>query len=248
MTELTDTLRLHVLPDPVGLGQAAGRHAATILRLALAERRTARLMLAAAPSQTETLHALAEQPDLDFARIDCFHMDDYLGLPTNAPQLFGGWLRREFVDRVGVGTFHQIDPANDPAEEARRYAVLLGDQPFDLLLCGLGVNGHLAFNDPPADFADPEAVRVVRLDEVSRRQQVDEGHFADIDAVPTQAITVTIPRLLAAGTVICSVPTAAKRQAVTDTLLRAVDGGYPGTALRTHPDAHLYVDAEAAPR
>ena len=110
-----------------------------------------------------------------------------------------------------------------------------------------GVNGHLAFNDPPADLTDPKPVRVVELDRVSRQQQVDEGHFPDRAAVPSRAVTVTIPRLLRAGTVICSVLGEAKRQAVADTLERPVDGAHPGTALRTHPDAHLYVDAAALP-
>lgn len=124
----------------------------------------------------------------------------------------------------------------------------MGEEPFDVTLCGLGVNGHLAFNDPPADFADPLTARVVELDQVSRQQQLDEGHFPSLDAVPVHAITVTIPRLLSARRIVASVPTAAKRQAEEDTVSQPISGAHPGTALRTHHDAHLFIDAEADPR
>jgi len=230
------------------MGQRAGAHAARVLRDALRGGGRASVMLAAAPSQSATLAALAAAEGIDWGRVDLFHMDEYVGLAPESPQGFAIWLDENFVRHVPDAVFHRIDPDEDSEAEAARYQTLLGTAPFAVVLLGLGVNGHLAFNDPPADFADPKGVRVVRLDEVSRRQQVDEGHFAALDDVPTTAVTVTIPRLLNASTVIASVPGLAKRAAVAQTLNEPIGPMHPGTALRTHPDATLYIDAEADPR
>jgi glucosamine-6-phosphate deaminase len=175
-------------------------------------------------------------------------MDDYLGLPLDAPQGFGNWLDRVVFTTVTPRAFHRINPAGDPDGEADRYAQVMGDEPFDLVLCGLGVNGHLAFNDPPADFDDTRTARTVELDAVSRQQQVDEGHFRTFEDVPASAITVTIPRLLNADFVIASVPGLAKREAVADTLSQPISGAHPGTALRLHPNSYLYLDKESDPR
>jgi glucosamine-6-phosphate deaminase len=175
-------------------------------------------------------------------------MDDYLGLAADAPQGFGAWLQREFVDRVPGVTFHRMEVGGDPEQAARAYARVMPDGSFDLVLLGLGVNGHLAFNDPPADFDDPADTRVVTLDAVSRRQQVDEGHFPTVDDVPQRAITVTIPRLLRARHVIASVPGVAKRAAVQATLTAPIGPDHPGTALRTHPHVVLFLDTESAPQ
>jgi glucosamine-6-phosphate deaminase len=235
-------------PDPEALGQAAGRHAGEVLIAALARKETVRLMLAAAPSQQATLTTLVSLPGIDWSRVDCFHMDDYLGLPADAPQGFGNWLDRVVFTAVTPREFHRIDPANDPDEEADRYSRVMGDEPFDLVLCGLGVNGHLAFNDPPADFAEPRAARMIELDAVSRQQQVDEGHFGSFEDVPAYAITATIPRLLNADCLIASVPGRAKRAAVADTLGQPISGVHPGTALRLHANSHLYLDKESDPR
>lgn len=240
-------ITVHRHADPTALGQAAGARAAELIAEAIAARGAARVMLAAAPSQSATLDRLAVA-DVDFSRVVFFHMDDYVGLAADAPQGFGNWLEANFLSRLsGAPVFHRIDTSLPAAESADAYAAVMGDEPFDVTLCGLGVNGHLAFNDPPADFADPLAARPVSLDDTSRQQQVDEGHFPGFDAVPAQSITVTIPRLLAARHIVCSVPGAQKRQAVTDTLRRDPDPMFPGTALHTHPDVHLFVDADSAP-
>ncbi len=230
------------------MGAAAAQCAGEALVAALKDRGSARLMLAAAPSQLETLRHLARYPGLDFTQVECFHMDDYLGLSPDAPQGFGNWLQRELFSLVTPKAFHRIDVTAAPEAAAEAYRTAMGDEKFDLTLCGLGVNGHLAFNDPPADLHDPLSARVVTLDDVSRKQQVDEGHFPDTDAVPTHAITVTIPRLLQARRIVASVPTAVKKNAVRDTLQEPVSGEHPGTALRTHPDAHLFITKEADPR
>ena len=229
------------------MGQRAGTHAAQVLRDALRGGGRASVMLAAAPSQSATLATLAAAEGIDWDRVDLFHMDEYVGLAPGARQSFATWLDENFVRHVPGAAFHRIDPGEAEAE-ADRYEALLGSEPFALVLLGLGVNGHLAFNDPPADFADPKGVRVVRLDAVSRQQQVDEGHFATLGDVPTTAVTVTIPRLLNAATVIASVPGRAKRTAVAQTLREPIGPMHPGTALRTHPGVTLYIDAEADPR
>ncbi|MDQ0643713.1 6-phosphogluconolactonase [Microbacterium murale] len=240
-------LAVHRFSTTHELGHAAGARAAVHIAQAIEERGTARVMLAAAPSQLATLQALAAS-DVDFSRVEFFHMDDYLGLAPDAPQGFGNWLENNFLSQLSQpAAFYRIDASRPPEESAAAYAEAMGEAEFDVTLCGLGVNGHLAFNDPPADFEDPFAARPVLLDDVSRGQQVDEGHFPDLDAVPAQAITVTIPRLLHARHVICSVLGIAKRQAVADTIAREPDPQYPGTALHTHRDAHLYLDAGSTP-
>lgn len=246
LTTYNPTLSIH--PDREQLGQRAGQHAAATLRTTLQDNPEVRLMLAAAPSQEATLKALVRERGIDWSRVTCFHMDDYLSLDPDAPQGFGNWLERKFFSHLPEATFHRINPTRPAEEEALRYGNLMGSDPFDLVLLGLGVNGHLAFNDPPADFADPLPARVINLDPVSRQQQVDEGLFASFDDVPERAITVTIPRLLAAAEIIASVPGTAKRGAVADTLNQPISGDHPGTALRTHPCVTIYVDAESDPR
>jgi glucosamine-6-phosphate deaminase len=244
----TSAPAVSVHPSRGALGAAAAALAGHHLRAALREQERATVMLAAAPSQSATLDALARERDVDWSRVDCFHMDDYLGLAADAPQGFGAWLQREFVDRVPGVTFHRMPVDGDPEQAAQAYAEVMPEGPFDLVLLGLGVNGHLAFNDPPADFDDPADTRVVTLDEVSRRQQVDEGHFPTVDDVPPRAITVTIPRLLRARHIIASVPGVAKRSAVQATLTAPIGPDHPGTALRTHPDVALFLDTDSAPQ
>lgn len=238
---------VYTFPDRTALGIAAARRAAEVLRARLSEEDRAFIMLAAAPSQQATLEALSREPGIDWDRVTAFHMDDYVGLPHDAPQGFGNWLERQFIQAVPGVAFERIGTSGEPEIEARRYAERMGDAPFDLVLLGLGVNGHLAFNDPPADFAHPEGADVVILDDVSRRQQVDEGHFATFEDVPDRAITVTIPRLLNAREIIASVPGTEKRQAVEDVLTTDIDPLRPGTALRTHLNVGIYLDAESTP-
>lgn len=235
-------------PTRSALGRAAAAWAAERIRQAIEWTSGARVMLAAAPSQAETLIALAAEPEIDWSRVEFFHMDEYVGLAPEAPQAFGTWLHQIFLNKVPQAIFHPVAPGADPDAAAQHYEQLMGDAPFDVVLLGLGVNGHLAFNDPPADLDDPRAAKVVALDETSRRQQVDEGHFARLADVPTHAVTVTIPRLLNARDVIASVPGTAKRQAVQDTLTRPIGPHHPGTALRTHARVHLFLDPESDPR
>lgn len=244
----TYDLQTVVCSSRVTLGECAGHHAAEVLRRVLAEKGAARLMLAAARSQEDTLRTLAAEPDIAWRRVTCFHMDEYIGLAPHAPQGFANWLERTFFEHLPQApVFHRIPVANAATEAAVQYEQIMGNEPFDLVLLGIGVNGHLAFNDPPAALRDRAAARIVQIDAVSRKQQVDEGHFRALAEVPRMAVTVTIPRLLHAREVIASVPGAEKRQAVAAALEMPVSGSHPATALRTHPKTTLYVDDESAP-
>lgn len=238
-------MEIHVAQTRKELGKRAARDIAASLRILLREKDHLRMVLAAAPSQSEMLTSLRAEPDMDWSRITAFHMDEYIGLLPNAPQSFASWLRREFVEHVPLESFVSIDPGSDPESACREYAVRLAEGPIDVVLLGIGTNGHLAFNDPPADFADPLPVKVVALDQMCREQQVLDGCFVSLDDVPRTAITLTIPALLAAGELFCCVPGKHKSAAVQAALHGPISGDCPATALRTHPQCHLYVDRDA---
>ncbi|MFG1819741.1 6-phosphogluconolactonase [Kribbella sp. NPDC049174] len=249
-------MNVDVLPDPAALGAAAAAAAAESLRRTIQAQGSARLVLAAAPSQLHTLAALSVAEGIDWSRVEAFHMDEYVGLPPDSEQRFGRWLRRHFTEQVprGAGDLPQpvlsvIDPDGGaaPDAEAARYAELVSAAPIDIVLAGIGVNGHLAFNDPPADFTTTDVVQVVALDNTSRTQQVDEGLFAELADVPTHAWTLTVPFLLSAGEIFCMVSGPAKRDAVRATLAGAVDPAVPASALHTHPRTRLFLDQEAHP-
>jgi glucosamine-6-phosphate deaminase len=174
-------------------------------------------------------------------------MDEYAGLPPSHSASFQRYMRERVAAHLPLRAFHYLDGTNDPNAEAARYETLLADHPLDLCGAGIGENGHLAFNDPPvADFGDPRAVKVIALEDASRRQQVGEGHFATVDDVPTHAITVTIPALLAARRLLVVVPEARKAPAVRATLQDPISTACPATILRTQPHATLFLDAESA--
>ncbi|MEV5965649.1 6-phosphogluconolactonase [Kribbella sp. NPDC051952] len=242
---IVDKLAVEVFLDPVALGAAAGAAAAESLRRTIEQQGSARLVLAAAPSQTHTLAALSVAEGIDWSKVQAFHMDEYVGLPADADQRFGRWLGRHFTAPAPLLTFDPDGDA-DPAAEADRYTKAIAAAPIDVVLAGIGVNGHLAFNDPPADFSTSDLVQVVALDETSRRQQVDEGLFAQLDDVPTHAWTLTVPCLLSAREIFCMVSGPAKRNAVRRTLHGPVDPDVPASVLRTHSHARLFVDREAA--
>jgi glucosamine-6-phosphate deaminase len=229
------------------MGDAAAADIGADLRARLKIQERVGVMFAAAPSQSEMHSALVKQSGIDWRRVVAFHMDEYIGLPAASPQRFGSWLRASLFDHLPLGAAHFIEADGDPRQAAAKYAALLASIPVDIVCLGIGVNGHLAFNDPPvADFRDPQAVKVVCLDETARQQQVDDGCFAAIDAVPTSAITVTIPWLMSADRLFCVVPGRAKRQAVRRTLRDPIGPACPATVLRLHPRCTLYLDADSA--
>lgn len=247
MTSTPSTLPVRVLGSRDALGEAAGRDIAGAIRTAVAENGSARVIFAAAPSQSETLATLATAPGIDWSRVDAFHMDEYVGLSEDAPERFAKWLRRYLFDRLPFRSVNLLIPGAEPESEAARYAGLLAEAPVDVVVLGIGVNGHIAFNDPPvADFDDPLLAKVVELDEDCRQQQVDDDCFARIEDVPHKAITLTVPALLAGRRLFCVVPGALKAAAVRATLAEPVSTDWPSTVLRTHPNCTLYLEPESA--
>jgi glucosamine-6-phosphate deaminase len=228
------------------LGEMAAQEIGASLRVQLAQNRSVRMILAAAPSQSETLDALLREPGIDWSRVTAFHMDEYIDLPADAPQRFATWLDHAFFDRVPLAEVHRIQPGSDPESTCRAYAAALAQAPIDLVLLGIGTNGHLAFNDPPADLHDPLPVKVVQLDSMCREQQVLDGCFASLHEVPAKAITLTVPTLLAGRELFCSVPGRHKAAAVKAMLEAPVSGDCPATALRTHPRCTVYLDPDSS--
>jgi glucosamine-6-phosphate deaminase len=224
----------------------AAQEIAAALRAVLRERRRLRILFAAAPSQSEMLAALRREVNIDWQCITAFHMDEYLGLPDGAPQRFGGWLKREFFDHVPLAKVNLIQAGPDPEAVCRSYASLLAEAPIDIVLLGVGANGHVAFNDPPADLSDPVPVKVVELDRMCREQQVLDGCFASIEEVPRRAITLTVPTLLAGGELFCCVPGRHKAAAVKAMFESPISGDCPATSLRSHPRCTVYLDSESS--
>ncbi len=237
---------IHVSGTPRQLGQLAASHVGEEIRRRLQVQPTVRMIFAAAPSQSEMLHALAEEADIDWGCVEAFHMDEYIGLPANAKQRFGAWLTREFFVSIPLRRVALIEPGIDPQRCAEEYAALLAETLVDIVCLGIGMNGHIAFNDPPADFNEPQDVRVVELDRLSRVQQVEEGLFVTLDDVPTHAITLSIPRLLRADKLFCCVPGKLKEAAVTRAFHGVVDPSSPASILRDHTGCTVYLDAESA--
>lgn len=245
-----EKLPVAVYPDEESLGAAAAADMAEILRSAIAERGVANVILATGNSQLAFLRALRVAPGIDWSRVKAFHMDEYIGIDPNHRASFPGFLRKHFFDHVDGATFYPMsgDPTRVAAITAE-YEQLLRDNPADAVALGWGENGHLAFNDPPyAEFDDPVWAKAIKLDEVSRKQQHGEGHFDTLDEVPTHAITLTIPALLAAKRVLCIVPEARKAAAVEACLTQPVSEERPGSVLRTIDHAKLYLDPDSAAR
>lgn len=246
--ELTfDQLVVSIYPDNQALGRAAAEAAVALIRQAIAERGVANVVLAAANSQLTFLENLSLS-SVPWQSVNLFHMDEYLNLPWGHPARFSSFLSRHLVDRVAARSFHpMIQDLQDAQAIARSYADLLRRHPVDLCCLGIGENGHIAFNDPPGvDFHDPEWVKVVTLAEASRHQQVGEGHFASLSDVPTHALTLTVPALLAARNLLCIVPESRKAQAVKETLLGPITPDCPASILRQAAHARLFLDLDSA--
>ena len=243
----TDAGALHVriFSTRAAAGARAAADAANAINDALAKRPRARVIFASAPSQREVLAGLAADASIDWARVDAFHMDEYQNLPSNAPQCFAEFLRFSLWDRVAL-TAHVLDGnAPDADAECARYGALVAAAPIDVVILGIGENGHLAFNDPGCDLGDTATVRRVVLPESCRRQQVNDGCFAALSDVPTSALTLTVPALLAGTRLFCVVPGPTKTAVVRTTLTAPINNLCPATVLRTHADAILYVDDES---
>lgn len=240
------TVRVYDSRSEMGMAAAADIKA-KILEL-LAQKQEINMIFAAAPSQNEVLAALAGDKEIPWNRIHAYHMDEYIGLPSDAPQGFGNFLRAHLFDLVPFASVNCINSAATDAEaECERYSKLLQDNPTDIVVMGIGENGHIAFNDPPvADFKDSKWVKPVELDSICRNQQVNDGCFASLDLVPTHAITLTVPTLVAASHLFCIVPAPTKAKAVKETVSGTIDEHCPASVLRTRPGAVLYLEPDSA--
>jgi len=243
-----EKLAVEIYENRQALGQAAGKRAAEKMRELLKERDSINVVFAAAPSQNEFLDTLMSEPDIDWERVRAFHLDEYLGLPSDAPQRFAVYQNQRVFSKVKFKEIHYLKGDTDsPEAEAQRYADLLTKYPLDIAFLGIGENGHLAFIDPPvADFEDPYLVKIVELDDICRQQQVNDGAFPSIDLVPKTALSMTIPAIMAAKNIYCMVPGPTKAQAVKETLYGPIDTHCPASILRRHDAAVLFIDKDSA--
>ena len=244
-----DELPISIFRTNEEMGEAAALAAADIIKAAVQERGTANIIIATGNSQLTFLAALRGLSGMDWSKVSIFHMDEYIDLPDGHPASFPTFLRQHLLSHIAEpAAFYPVKARAGKIEvDCAEYAEALRSHPADLCAMGIGENGHIAFNDPPfAEFNDPTWVKVVRLDLVSRQQQVGEGHFGGLDEVPTHAITVTIPALLSAKRVLCIVPEARKAEAVYQTLNGPITESCPASIMRQKPHVHLYLDADAA--
>ena len=243
-----DLLNVKIYDTRAEMGASAAREIKACILTMLKSKPTINMIFAAAPSQNEVLASLSGDKEIPWNRVHAFHMDEYIGLSADAPQGFGNFLKAHLFGLVEFASVHYIDvSAIDAEAECARYAELLRQYPTDIVVMGIGENGHIAFNDPPvAAFADPCAVKPVALDEICRNQQVNDGCFAQTDDVPKTAITLTVPTLFAGSALFCIVPAKTKAEAVKNTLMGEIGEHCPATILRRHPNATLYLDLDSS--
>lgn len=247
MEKTADKLRIEIYEDRPSMGLAAANAVVKELKELLAKHDEVNMVFAAAPSQNEFLASLVAAEGVDWSRVNAFHLDEYIGLPQDAPQRFANFLNNAIFNKLPFKTVNLLDGNAEPAVECARYSALLAQHPLHIACIGIGENGHLAFNDPPvADFQDPHMVKVVELDSICRNQQVNDGCFPTIDAVPTHALTLTIPAITAAKSLYCIVPGPTKTNAVMRTVTGPISTECPASIMRTHDRACLYVDRAAA--
>lgn len=246
-TFTVDNLTVKVMPNRTEMGCVAAEDIRSCIKALLAEKEEINMIFAAAPSQNDVLKSLAES-DIEWNRVNAYHMDEYVGLDKTAPQSFGNFLDDHIWN---LATFKSVNKINcgtsDPEGECVRYEKLLNENPADLIIMGIGENGHIAFNDPwIADFKDEKKVKIVPLDGVCRQQQVNDGCFESLDLVPTHAITLTCPVFIQAPKLFCIVPATTKAAAVKRTLCGEINEECPATVLREHPAAVLYLDQDSS--
>ncbi len=233
--------------DAKDLGQKSGDLAAALIKKAIAEKGRAHIIMATGTSQFETLNQLLSHTDIEWERVVMFHLDEYIGLSITHPASFRKYLIERVLDKVpALQNYYLINGETDPEQECERLGALITAHPIDVTLCGIGENGHLAFNDPPADFDTQRPYIVVQLDEPCRRQQFNEGWFESMEEVPQQAISMSIQQILRSETIICSVPDERKATAVKNCLELPISNLYPAGILRSHADCTLYLEPASA--
>ena len=240
-------MHLRIFRDKSSLSQAAAEQAANAIRRAIGAHGYARIVAATAASQIEFLDALTQASSIDWARVEAFHLDEYIGLPVTHPGSFRKMLLEQLIQKTGIVNYHLLDgDADDPAAIAREVGKELASAPIDIAFLGIGENGHIAFNDPPADFEIDEPYIVVNLDEACRQQQVGEAWFANISQVPKQALSMSVRQILKAKEVLAVVPDQRKAKAVKVCCEGEIGPMAPASILRTHPDATVYLDKNSA--
>jgi glucosamine-6-phosphate deaminase len=244
---VVNRISVHVFESNEALGRRAADDLTMIFSHIIGEKRHAVVILASANSQLTFLHALRAKKDIEWGKVIVFHMDEYLGMSDQHPASFARFIRQELVSLVHPSAFYPIrGNSPDLNSELKRYADLLRRYPPDVCVLGIGENGHLAFNDPPADFETKKVIHVVSLDARCRMQQVNEGHFPTLEDVPKKAITLTVPALLAAKHVLAIVPEARKAMPVKGALEGPVTPDCPASILRTQPHVTIYLDEGSA--
>jgi glucosamine-6-phosphate deaminase len=244
---MTYSFRMTISPNRKEMGIAAGSCGERLLCELLKKKETVRVILASAPSQDEVVDYLANSKKIDWSRVEAFHMDEYIGISPDNPVSFSNYLCRRLIDKVHPKDFHRIlTQTGNPASICEQYGQLIRKAPIDIVFLGIGENGHIAFNDPSmADLKDPEIMKEVKLDEVCRMQQVHDGCFPTLEAVPKTALTLTVPTLMSGAHLVCTVPTAKKNAACLRLIMGPISAACPSSAMRIHPDCNLFLDNES---
>jgi glucosamine-6-phosphate deaminase len=241
-------MRIRCFRDRRSMSEAAAGHAAASIRHAIDRKGRARIVAATAASQLEFLSALTGHADIPWPRVELFHLDEYVALPATHPASFRRLLLTNVIEKTGITSYHLLDGEADPESVCREVGRALASERVDVAFVGIGENGHLAFNDPPADFNTTDPYIIVTLDEPCRRQQVGEGWFARLEDVPTTALSMSIAQILKSDEILAIVPDERKAAAVRATLEDAIAPAVPASILRTHPNVTLFVDEGAASR
>lgn len=239
-------MRLRILEDRKSLAKTAAAQAAAAIQRSIADHGKARIVAASAASQFEFLEQLIAAPDVDWKSVELFHLDEFVGLPMTHPASFCRFLQDRLISKTGIVNYHLLDGGQDPAKVIRCVSEAITADPIDVAFVGIGENGHLAFNDPPADFNTNEPYIVVELDEACRRQQVGEGWFRGLNSVPKLAISMSVKQVLKAKEIVAVVPGPQKAQAIRACFEGTVSPAAPASALQDHPNATVYLDNESA--
>ena len=239
---------VEIMPDKPAMGKAAAAAGAELIRQAIAERGAANIIVATGASQFEMLDALVREPGVEWNLVTGFHLDEYVGLPIAHPASFRGYLWQRFVSKLPLPprAFYFLNAEKDPQRECERVGAVLRERPIDVAFVGIGENGHLAFNDPPADFETEQPYLVVELDDACRRQQLGEGWFPTFNNVPKQAISMSVRQIMKSRAIVCTVPDERKAEAVRNAVEGDVSPSVPASILQRHERCTLYLDTAAA--
>ncbi|MCF1750911.1 glucosamine-6-phosphate deaminase [Mariniradius sediminis] len=239
-------MEISVFSDPIALGHQAGKIGAQLIRSAIQSQGFANIILATGTSQFETLKQLLQEKQVDWSRVTVFHLDEYIGIPITHRASFRKYLNERFFDQVNLKAYHLIDGEHNPEKECKRLSGIIEKHPIDVAFVGIGENGHLAFNDPPADFHTKEPYIIVELDEACRMQQLGEGWFPDLASVPKRAISMSIQQIMGSKNIICSVPDLRKAQAVKACLEGEISPMHPASILQNHRDCRIFLDSSSS--